>query len=75
MDNVCPICKNLLRITASSTEVTGDTSGDEETKVFTVQELSCRSKGCGNFGKVVVENRVQIYPPIKKESDSDFEPG
>lgn len=43
-------------------EVSGDTSANEQTKVFTVQELSCRSKNCANFGKVITENRVQVYP-------------
>lgn len=62
MDSVCPICKNLLRITATRTDVSGDTSASEQTKVFTVQELSCRSKNCANFGKVITENRVQVYP-------------
>lgn len=63
MDNtLCPLCRNLLRITETHTEVEGDSSSATETRVYTVQTLSCRSKSCANYGKPVAENRLLIYP-------------
>lgn len=41
------------------TTVEGDKSPDTETKVFTVQELTCRNKQCSNYGKVVETVRHQ----------------
>ena len=59
---LCPKCKNLLRIAASRVEVTGDGSPETQTRVFTVQELVCRSPQCPEYGKAAAENRVQTYP-------------
>ena len=42
------------------TTVEGDKSPDTETKVFTVQEMSCRNKQCSNYGKVVETVRHQL---------------
>ena len=41
-------------------KVEGDNSPDTETKVFTVQELTCRNKQCSNYGKVVETVKHQI---------------
>lgn len=43
-------------------EVLGDSSPDQQTEVYTVQELSCRNKHCTNFDKIVETLRTKIYP-------------
>ena len=56
----CPRCKTELFIDSSKLEITGDQSPDTETKVFTVQTLSCRNPNCENYLKPVAENRVEM---------------
>lgn len=56
----CPLCDIEMSIQRSYTEVTGDDGPDTETKVFTVQELTCRNKKCSNYGKVVETAKTQL---------------
>ena len=56
----CPLCKVEMAISHAYTTVEGDKSPDTETKVFTVQEMSCRNKQCSNYGKVVETVRHQL---------------
>ena len=56
----CPLCKVEMAISHVYTTVEGDKSPDAETKVFTVQEMSCRNKQCSNYGKVVETVRHQL---------------
>lgn len=58
---LCPKCKIVAQISSSKTVVEGDKSADTETKVFTVQEFSCRNKQCSENGKVIGEIKHQIY--------------
>ena len=57
---MCPLCGTEMGITAAYQRVEGDESPDTETKVFTVQEMSCRNKQCSNYGKVVETVRHQL---------------
>lgn len=56
----CPLCSIEMIIQKTYTEVEGDNSPDTQTKVYTLQELSCRNKKCGNYGKVVETVKHQI---------------
>lgn len=56
----CPLCKIEMAIQNTYTKVEGDNSPDTETKVFTVQELTCRNKQCSNYGKVVETVKHQM---------------
>lgn len=49
----CPLCDVEMSIQKSYTKVEGDNSPLTETKVYTVQELTCRNKQCSNYGKMV----------------------
>lgn len=55
MDNFCPKCKTILRISASRYVVRGD-------KLYMIQELSCRNPKCENDGKVVktIEHELPV---------------
>lgn len=59
---LCPICKTEMRIMSTRQEVLGDSSQDQQTEVYTVQELSCRNKHCTNFDKIVETLKTKIYP-------------
>ena len=59
---LCPICKTEMRIMSTRQEVLGDSSQDQQTEVYTVQELGCRNKHCTNFDKIVETLRTKIYP-------------
>ena len=58
----CPLCNVEAFISSTYNKVEGDNSPDTETKVYTVQEMSCRNKNCDNYNKVVatVEHRLNI---------------
>ena len=58
----CPLCQVEMRITSSRNRVENDTTPDEETKLFVIQELSCMNKNCANFQKVIetVKNEIPI---------------
>jgi len=64
----CPICKTEMMISSTSTAVDGDKSPDTPTKIYTVQQLSCRNKQCENFGKVVQEVRTKIFDATAQET-------
>jgi len=46
MDNLCPVCKTLLRVMSTKYVI-------RDNKLFVVQELTCRNPKCENNGKVV----------------------
>lgn len=58
----CPLCDVEAIISNTYMKVEGDKSPDTETKVFTVQEFSCRNKQCSNHGKVIgtLEHQLNI---------------
>lgn len=50
---LCPLCKVEMAISSSRYKVENDSSAEAETKLYMVQEFSCRNPQCSNFGKVV----------------------
>lgn len=58
----CPLCNVEAFINRTYNRVEGDNSPDTETKVYTVQEMSCRNKNCDNYNKVIasVEHQLNI---------------
>jgi hypothetical protein len=58
----CSLCNVEASITKTFNRVEGDNSPYTETKVYTVQEMSCRNKNCDNYNKViaVVEHQLNI---------------
>ena len=56
----CPQCDIEMMIKKTYTEVEGDTSPDTVTKVFNVQDMTCRNPKCENFEKVVKTVKNQI---------------
>lgn len=58
----CPVCKTEMRIVSTRQEVIGDESPDQQTEVFTLQELACRNKACPNYEKVMASVKTKIYP-------------
>ncbi|MEG1012441.1 MAG: hypothetical protein RSE54_11310 [Ruthenibacterium sp.] len=67
---LCPKCSTLLAIEKSYQRVEGDKSENTQTKVYTVQELICRNKNCGNFQKVVETAETLIYPIADKTAQA-----
>ncbi|MCI5802416.1 MAG: hypothetical protein SOX72_03740 [Oscillospiraceae bacterium] len=57
----CPECKIEGVISGCRTEVEGDKSAEEATRVYTVQEISCRNPQCPRHGTVVETLRHLIY--------------
>ena len=60
----CPECGVEGMIWESRTEVTGDSSPQEQTQVWTVLRYRCRNPNCPSCerGTVIGEDRVRIYP-------------
>ncbi len=58
----CSLCNVEAAISKTYNRVEGDNSPNTETKVFTVQEMSCRNRSCPNYNKViaVVEHQLKI---------------
>lgn len=56
----CPLCNIEMIIQRAYVSVEGDESPDTETKVHTVQEMSCRNKQCSNYGKIVDTVKTQL---------------
>lgn len=57
----CPLCNIEMMIRKTYTEVEGDESPDTPTKVYTVQDLVCRNRKCGNYEKIVETVKTPIY--------------
>lgn len=57
---LCPQCQLEMRIAKTSVIVTGDTSPQEETKVFYQHEMACYNPQCQNNGKIVEISRCKI---------------
>ncbi|MDD2954945.1 MAG: hypothetical protein PHD67_01375 [Oscillospiraceae bacterium] len=57
----CPVCDLEGTICRCRTEVEGDDSPAAATRVFTVQDVSCRNPQCEQYGKVVHTLRHLIY--------------
>lgn len=57
----CKYCGIEAIIDKSYTEVEGDRSPDTPTKVYTVQEITCRNPRCGHYQKHVETVRHLIY--------------
>lgn len=57
---VCPRCKIEARISNSKYVTENDTSPDKETKLYIVQEFTCRNPQCTDFGKVVIAKKNQL---------------
>ncbi len=53
---LCPLCKVEMAISSSRYKVENDSSAEAETKLFMIQELTCRNQQCPNF-RTVVETR------------------
>jgi len=49
----CPVCNIEAAIKAVKYVVEGDTSADEETKLYIEQEVCCRNPYCTNNGNVI----------------------
>lgn len=58
---LCPECKTEAAIMESGYEVSGDSSPEETTKVFSVLKFHCRNKNCRMCGKEIGVVRHQIY--------------
>lgn len=56
----CPICHLAAMISGTRHEVEGDQSPDTETKVYLVQEFSCRNPQCPSNGKVIGEVKHRL---------------
>lgn len=56
----CSACRCEMAIVASRIEVEGDKSPDTQTKVYQVLDFACRSKQCGEYGKVQAQQRVEL---------------
>lgn len=56
----CPLCNVEAVITKSYTTVEGDSSPNTETKVYNVQEISCRNKNCSNYEKVIAKAKHKL---------------
>lgn len=50
---LCPLCKVEMAISNSRYKAENDTSAEEETKLFMIQEFVCRNPQCPNFGSMV----------------------
>ncbi len=57
----CPQCRLEGTINSCRTEVEGDDSAEEATRVYTVQEISCRNPQCPKYGMTVKTLRHLIY--------------
>lgn len=57
---LCKSCGCEMRIASSGTRVTGDSSPDTPTYVYSVQTLRCMNRSCPHPDEAVVEHR--IYP-------------
>lgn len=58
---LCPECKTEAAIMESGYEVTGDTSAEEKTRVFSVLKFHCRNPQCAQHGKEIGTVRHEIY--------------
>lgn len=56
----CPLCQVEMRITRSLNRVENDDTPDAETKLFTLQELTCMNKACANYEKVVETVKTEL---------------
>ena len=56
----CPLCKLDLRITKSWNKVVNDDTPDIPTKLYVVQELSCRNENCPNCDKVLDTKETEL---------------
>ena len=56
----CPLCNVEARITKTCTTVEGDESPNTETKVYTIQEISCMNKNCSNYEKVIAKAKHKL---------------
>ena len=63
----CPKCGIEMRITSTRTQVEGDKSPATQTRVFTVQDLTCVNPQCENSGKTVQQTRHLIYEDAARE--------
>lgn len=52
----CPTCGNEMRIVGSATEVTGDKSASETTRVFHVATVKCVNPQCTNKAEETVRS-------------------
>lgn len=64
---VCPKCKIEARISNSKYVTEGDASPNEETKLYIVQEFTCRNPQCTGYGKVVAAKKNSL----KLEKDEE----
>lgn len=58
MDNLCPKCKTLLRVSASKYVL-------KDGKLYMVQDLTCRNPKCLNNGTVVKTIKHEL--PVEEE--------
>ncbi|MEG0803434.1 MAG: hypothetical protein RSF90_00620 [Pygmaiobacter sp.] len=58
---LCPNCNTEMRIAATSQRVTGDSSPETPTVVYTVQSLACRNPQCEHCGKIVQTVETELY--------------
>ncbi|MBQ8610409.1 MAG: hypothetical protein IJ412_01745 [Oscillospiraceae bacterium] len=63
----CPVCGAELRITGSTTVVTGDDSADTPTRVYTRHTLQCRNPACSRKAPVTVDHLLYTGPAGKNE--------
>ncbi len=49
----CPVCQLEMRISRSYNIVENDDTPDKETKLYVLQDMSCRNENCTNFNQVV----------------------
>ena len=54
-----------MMIKTVETLVTGDTSPDETTKVFTIHNFECVNPQCENYGKISKQEKILVYSKDK----------
>lgn len=58
---LCPECKTEAAIMESGYTVSGDTSPEENTRVFSVLKFHCRNPQCRRFEEEIGEERHEIH--------------
>lgn len=58
---ICKECGTEAAIMKSGYAVSGDTSPEETTRVFSVLKFHCRNPQCRRFGEEIGEERHEVH--------------
>ena len=56
----CPLCQVEMRIFRSRNVVENDDTPDVQTKLFILQDMSCRNENCENYEKIVLTVKTEL---------------